>query len=174
MKNKEELSFEETIKLLKYEAVENIPLKVHYGPNAPKLLKVISRMEDDIKKAIDGKEIDFDNELIGDIETLCMISLTVFLTRPFEEREKNFFYTFGTLCFNWSQAANIDKESTTNKINALIIALKMHTSCIDLIESVRMINDVVQRYLRFDPPAYKVSRAYLESLYQELESGKLD
>lgn len=168
-----DLSFEQTIDFLKFEAENNDNIKANFGPEGKLIYKVIISMSEDLKKAMDGEEIIADKELISDLQKLCIRVLTTYLTKPFEEREKSFFYHFATLCFNWTQAANVEEGRLVDTVNSIIIAINMHSSCINAINSIKMLTEMVDKYLRFNPPAYNISRAYLTSLYSELEEGKL-
>lgn len=166
------LSFEQTIEFLKNEANTNVILKATYGQDGKKLFPIISKMAEDLNKAINDEETSADQNLLSDLQRICNNTLTIYLTTSFEENERAFFYHFATLCFNWAQALEIESR-LVDTINAIIIAMNMHNSCVDAVNSIRLLTDIVNKYLRFDPPAYNVSRAYLESLYAELESDKL-
>jgi len=164
--------FEETAQRMQSFAEGSPELRaVFNGRILEDLQQAVHDMSNDIGKAIE----EGDDAVEKEPEKLDRVYkvLDVFLKRVFTQRVpdnvNNFMSDF------LKTAHNYNKLYCSDKLAEIIICVqrqrRYHESTIATIETMKRLLEVAEMYKDFQPPAFKLSKHYFDSIQEELEDG---
>lgn len=165
------MNFQETVDTLKEHLSTGGELRAFLDMRLSWVEKRIVSMEKDILKAMNDEEIEeVDTKLIQDLKTLSSKIIINLTTEKWTDKIIKFISLYNMLLLNWSKATQTKEiEKYVEGINNM---LEYKTSMIGLIEMSRGLLKRVKLLEDFEPAALSINRAYLDSLYSDIEGNK--
>jgi len=80
-----------------------------------------------------------------------------------------FMYADLLTIFNKELAYNMDFDIMADAIRSIV---RSHLTLMEAIDVMKNLLDRAERYLRLEPPAYGISRHFVEKIWKELEEGE--
>ena len=132
------------------------------------IVKSIKIMERNIKDAMANREVCATEDKSFIKDALNKI-LEVKVLKQLDDDINKFLNSYLELVINWSKL-NSDKE-IQNKIDVLNLVFTYHYSMICTIEVLQNLLEKFEQYKDFMPPAFQISKHYLETIDNELSKS---
>lgn len=129
--------------------------------------KTILDMEGHIREAMADTSPIVQDQQIKEIRQSLQYMITRFLTTKITQDSNRFLNQYLLLASNWEQAIG-GCELVSDQVIALSNLLEYHSSVMASVEVLRSLTHEAQRFMKFNPPAFEISRHYLQSIEERL------
>lgn len=160
------MSFEETKAVLERE-LRSERLKVYFGKRVlDDIHRLVSLMLRDVTNLMADKQVSVDDKTIEDLNRVLDAMIDVVSIIPLDERVTDFCQNFARLAYNWNQNLRRDR-SIERKTRVLDRLLRQHLTIVEATNVLRRLTRRLERFLDYSPPAFRLARHFLESVFEE-------
>lgn len=161
--------FERTIRRLKDNVYkDDIGLDEVFNNKQLNMLEdIIYYIERDIRRAMEDKDNLNNNEIIGKVENFLLIYLRNLNLINIKDQVRYYMNDFIKLVYNWNSIYECGEIN--NIISAIQNFNRFYQSVINLIENSRGVIERLERFDKFNPPAFNLSKDFLEKIKEDLE-----
>ncbi|MBA7575291.1 hypothetical protein ES708_17112 [subsurface metagenome] len=148
--------------IMKYEA----DLKKVFGPRLGKVHEALEIMESQMNDLAEDKEVEASGKEKSKVKEVVNLFLSIAVNQPILPifRDLSRFYLL--LVFNWNKelGKRIDIETSVSAVQRIV---EGQMTMIDTINLLKTVSERLQKLNRYGPPAFELSRHYLESLEEK-------
>ena len=163
MKQEDLKKYQETVSkikgIMKYES----DLKKMFGPRLDKVQGALGLMESQMNALAEDKAVEASGKEKSRVKEVVNLFLSIAVNQPIVPifRELSRFYLL--LVFNWNKELG-KRPDIELSVSAVQRIVEGQMTMIDTINLLKTVSERLQRLNRYGPPAFELSRHYLQSL----------
>lgn len=156
------MSFRET-----KEAIEQLLRRdLEFGPFQDELAKLCRSLFVDIDRLQRDLSVQTSIEQVKKALTWC---LNYAVESELSRDTSKFLVNFARLVWNWNMNSHRDPRIKRDA-ELLDRITRQHLAILDAVAVLRSLNKRVMRWIRYSPPAFRLARHFLESVFEEQQS----
>jgi len=173
MINTEYQSYKKTLisinRILKYES----EMRKTFSENGfRKIKQALNIIADNIEKAHKNKDIKYDVKERALVEWTVNLFVEIALEKPITAIFRDLSSTYLLLVFNWNKISE-GKTNIERNIKLVDMIVKGQLTMLNTIHVLQLFLPKLKMMEQYNPPAFELSRSYLNSLHKDIESQKL-
>ncbi len=130
--------------------------------------KTTHMMIKDLKKRIEQDNVKKpDNQMIEDVIRLNKDVIYAMVVNKMEDDVKEFVSIYSLTSFNWGNA--IENKEVIRTAQAIKNLVDFQNSMLAMISVAQIFHEYAKQFQSFNPPAFHMSKSYLESLYNDID-----
>lgn len=158
---------QKTIDTVKKGLYQDISIRVFIGDKNLNLFKKCTmEMEKDIMDGMNDDDVNIEEENVSKIiETLNFLMRRILIS-PVKNSVREFINSYCNLAMNWNKLSCNDVINET--IDAVLIHMEYHLTVVETTKHLKYLLDEMKKYREFAPPAFELSRHFMNSIEEDL------
>ncbi|RLF63133.1 MAG: hypothetical protein DRN30_06995 [Thermoplasmata archaeon] len=140
------------------------------GVNEKNVKMSIQVMFEDLDRASNGVPVSVTDDKIKLIHDGVRLMLNVVMNAKLNDYIRNLAYMYATFAKNWCQNVKYN-DDIISYANAIELLVTQNATILDAIDMMRMFLNKYRRVIEYSPPAFEVSKHFLEKMIENNESG---
>lgn len=148
--------------IMKYEA----DLKKVFGPRLDKVKEALEIVECQMNDLAEDKAVEASGKEKSRVKEVVNLFLSIAVNQPIVPIFRDLSMCYLLLIFNWNKelGKRIDIETSVIAVQRIV---EGQMTMIDTINLLKTVSERLQKLNRYEPPAFELSRHYLQSLERE-------